>query len=148
MRIYEEESFISGGGAHPLHPPPRSTPTLVLARKHNHFFLFRNQLFPPSLCVILGSPPSSTSPYMSPREQSKKDQGIQESPACEKTQSLSLQKSIPTLMLVSSPSSTSPYMSLREESKKDQDIQESPACREGQFLQFSPEINSHPTRDT
>ena len=27
LREYEEESFISGGGgAHPLHPPPRSAP--------------------------------------------------------------------------------------------------------------------------
>ena len=26
IRIHEEESFISGGGAHPLHPPPRSAP--------------------------------------------------------------------------------------------------------------------------
>ena len=27
---YEEESFVSGGGggAHPLHPPPRSVPAL------------------------------------------------------------------------------------------------------------------------
>ena len=26
IRIHEEESFISGGDAHPLHPPPRSAP--------------------------------------------------------------------------------------------------------------------------
>ena len=26
IRIYEEESFVSGGDAHPLHPPPRSAP--------------------------------------------------------------------------------------------------------------------------
>ena len=33
IRIYEQERFISvgggGGGAHPLHPPPRSAPDLV-----------------------------------------------------------------------------------------------------------------------
>ena len=26
IRIHEEHTFISGGGAHPLHPPPRSAP--------------------------------------------------------------------------------------------------------------------------
>ena len=37
IRIYEEESFVSGGGAHPLHPPPRSAPAISSYRP---FFLY------------------------------------------------------------------------------------------------------------
>ena len=39
MRIYEEESFISAGGAHPLHPPPRSAPDFSLARRRKLRFI-------------------------------------------------------------------------------------------------------------
>ena len=55
------------------------------------FLLSRNQ-FPPGPGVMLGSPPSSTSPYMSSREESKKVQDIQESPACGKAQFLPLRE--------------------------------------------------------
>ena len=81
----------------------------------------------PTQPVMLVSPPSSTSPYMSPGEESKKVQDIQESPACRKAKFLSLQKSIPTqpLMLGSPPASTTPFLSPREESKKVQDVEES-----------------------
>ena len=65
--------------------------------------------------------PMMPSPYMSPREESKKVQDTQESLACEKVRILSLQKSISTqpVMLGNLPSSSSPYMWPREESKKD-----------------------------